>query len=329
MKSTPNRRHFLKTSAAAALTAPWVMSFEERALMAQESRPSSAPALEGGPKETVPQGRIGKVQIGRLICGGNLVSGYAHSRDLIYVSRWLRQYFTDDKIWETWSVCEQHGINTMIVFTGDQRAVSLYEKYRAQGGRIQFLAQISPDEKDMRKSVAQARDAGAVGAFLVGNTGDSWTRTNKTHLIGDLLPMIRDHGMIAGVAGHEVRTIRAVEEAGFNPDFYMKTLHGTDYWSARRPDQTKEVIDNYGADNYWCSDPADTIAYMAQVKRPWIAYKVLAAGAIHPRAGFRHAFQHGADFAAVGMFDFQVAENVATTGTVLRTLKNRERSWLA
>ena len=91
----------------------------------------------------------------------------------------------------------------------------------------------------------------------------------------------------------------------------------------------KEGIDNYAIDNYWCMDPKETIAYMSELKRPWIAYKVLAAGAITPRAGLRHAFENGADFAAVGMFDFQIAENVAVTNEVIAAAQNREREWYA
>jgi hypothetical protein len=91
----------------------------------------------------------------------------------------------------------------------------------------------------------------------------------------------------------------------------------------------KEVIDNYGIDNYWCMDPAGTIRFFAELERPWIAYKVLAAGAIQPEAGFTHAFANGADFCVVGMFDFQIEENVATANRVLAATKNRERSWVA
>ena len=109
----------------------------------------------------------------------------------------------------------------------------------------------------------------------------------------------------------------------------VKTLHETNYWSSRRPDQMKEVIDNYNIDNYWCMDPKETIAYMSELRRPWIAYKVLAAGAIHPRAGFQHAFENGADFIAVGMFDFQITENVEVTQAVLKASQNREREWFA
>ena len=71
------------------------------------------------------------------------------------------------------------------------------------------------------------------------------------------------------------------------------------------------------------------IGFMSGVTRPWIAYKVLAAGAIPPAHGFRYAFQNGADFAAVGMFDFQVADDVATANSVLDRIVTRDRPWLA
>ncbi|HET7873629.1 MAG TPA: twin-arginine translocation signal domain-containing protein [Terriglobales bacterium] len=328
MKTKPTRRDFLKKSAAATLTAPLVLSLEEYALAAQKDA-APAPAPVPTPGASLPMGAIGKVKISRLICGGNLISGYAHSRDLIYVSSLLKHYFTDEKIMETWALSEQHGINTMIVNPEDAQAAALYQKYRARGGRIQYLAQIGPTKDDLKTPVRRARDAGAVGAFLLGNVGDAWTRDGDVKLIGELISLIKEHGLVAGVAGHELRTVMAVEKAECAPDFYMKTLHDTNYWSKRRPDQMKEVIDNYNIDNYWCMDPKETIAYMSELRRPWIAYKVLAAGAIPPRAGFQHAFANGADFVAVGMFDFQIAENASILPGIVQAAQNREREWLA
>lgn len=309
------------------LCAPLVTSVEEYVLAAQQAQPATpTPTPRPG---SMPMGKIGNVQISRLICGGNLISGYAHSRDLIYVSPLLQHYFSDEKILETWALCEQHGINTMVLYPEDKRAAGLYEKHRASGGKVQYLAQINPSKTDLKTSVKQAKDTGAAGAFLLGNLSDAWTREGDTKLIGELIANIKSAGLIAGVAGHELRTIKAVEDAKCEPDFYMKTLHSTNYWSKRRPDQMKEVIDNYSIDNYWCMDPDETIAYMSELNRPWIAYKVLAAGAIHPKAGFKHAFENGADFAAVGMFDFQIAENVAVTADVVKATQNRERLWCA
>jgi hypothetical protein len=68
---------------------------------------------------------------------------------------------------------------------------------------------------------------------------------------------------------------------------------------------------------------------MKTVKRPWIAYKVLAAGAIHPRDGFKFAFENGADFLCVGMFDFQVREDVIIARDILAGKLNRQRQRMA
>ena len=93
--------------------------------------------------------------------------------------------------------------------------------------------------------------------------------------------------------------MRTAETADVEPDFYVKTLHDRNYWSKQQPGQDRDVIDNYGIDNYWCQEPDKVIGFMSQVTRPWIAYKVLAAGAIHSNEGFKYAFQNGADFALV------------------------------
>jgi len=68
---------------------------------------------------------------------------------------------------------------------------------------------------------------------------------------------------------------------------------------------------------------------MKSSRTPWIGFKVLAAGAIKPRDGFRYAFQHGADFLAVDMLDLFVKENVQVAREILADpeIQRRARAW--
>jgi hypothetical protein len=58
-----------------------------------------------------------------------------------------------------------------------------------------------------------------------------------------------------------------------------------------------------------------------------MGHLALAAGAILPKDGFSYAFGSGADFIAVGMFDFQIKANCEIVNRVVRNSKTRPRPW--
>jgi len=283
----------------------------------------------------VPLGHIGHVRVSRLICGGNLIIGSAHDRDLIYIASLMRHYFTDQKIIQTWQLCEQCGINTMIgpvnspYALGEDPTIRMYKRYREEfGGRIQWIAQTYPQSTDLTGSIQKAIDNGAVGAFIHGGIADRWVELNRIDLLAKALEFIRKNGLIAGCACHALAVPVALEKASVALDFYMKTLHDDGYWSAtpaaQRPEKGLPPHDNM-----WCTHPGRVIEFMKTVKKPWIAFKVLAAGAIHPRDGFRFAFENGADFVNVGMFDFQVREDAVLARDIIAAVtgKARARPW--
>lgn len=281
-------------------------------------------------------GKIGEVNISRLICGGNLIIGSAHDRDLIYIRSLMRHYFTDLKIIETWQLCEEAGINTMIgpvnspYAEGEDPTIRVYKRYRDEwGGKLQWIAQTYPKTFDLTGSIQTAIDNGAVGAFIHGGIGDNWVRHGRFDMLAKAIEFIKKNDLIAGCACHEIKVPMALEKEGVGLDFYMKTLHHDNYWSATPKDQRPKDGDS-PYDNMWCLRPEETIEFMKTVKKPWIGFKVLAAGAIHPNEGFKFAFENGADFINVGMFDFQVREDALIAQGILAELnqKKRPRPWM-
>ena len=78
----------------------------------------------------------------------------------------------------------------------------------------------------------------------------------------------------------------------------------------------------------YCFDPEETIAFMESLPQPWIAFKVLAAGAIHPQDAFKYTFNAGADFLCIGMYDFQMVDDVNYAMEAYAESKVRKRPWI-
>lgn len=287
-------------------------------------------------KGELPKGTIGDHQISRLVMGGNLIGGWAHSRDLLYVPSLFKAYNTEQKVFETLMLAEEAGINAINIGFPSNPLLKKYKQLT--GSKITVISQVAaPDmgNKDYYSAIEEAVDFGVEIIQVQGNQSDWLVRDGKEEVIGLMLERIRSHGCPAGLGAHSVETLVACEEAGITPDYYMKTMHHDRYWSAHprenrkafEVDGKRHLDHNRFHDNLFCLDPEKSVEFVSRATVPVMGFKVLAAGAISPEDGFRWAFEHGADFICVGMFDFQIVKDVNITIDTLAALKARERQW--
>jgi hypothetical protein len=214
----------------------------------------------------------------------------------------------------------------------------LMAKYkRLTGSKIKIISQVAPNMNsgDIYEQINGAIDYGADILQIQGNWCDWLVRDGKLDVLVKMMDSIKSQGYTVGLGAHSDEALRVCESNGIIPDYYMVTMHHDNYWSAH-PRENRVVFEVDGKkhsdhnrfhDNIFCLFPEKTTEFVNQTTVPVMGFKVLAAGSITPEEGFRWAFENGAEFICVGMFDFQVVENVNTTINVLNNLSNRKRWW--
>lgn len=300
------------------------------------------------PAGQLPKGKIGDMEISRLVLGANHITFYMHSRDLRYVDDLSRHYNTEEKIIETFGVAESQGVNTFMTHS-DLKIDKLFREYRdRRGGKMQWI--VAPwisregmimDLAGYQRMVPQlVGESGVDALYVPGMLVGPLVNQGKGALIGEMLNVIKASGLPAGVACHGLDVVQFCEKEKLPVDFYVKTFHHLKYPTAPKREDIEKLrksgeryargdlkADFAEVPGYWCGNPEETADFMKGVTKPWIAFKVMAAGAIRPRDGFDFAFANGADFILAGMFDFQVAEDAQIAREVVSAHGKRNRPW--
>jgi hypothetical protein len=347
MAKSMNRRGFLKTGMLMGAAPAGFISNEERILMAalEEGIDLDREKEKNDTRTQLPTGKIGNLELPRLLFGGNLISGWCHQRDLLFVGNLATKYLTPEKQNDTLQLAQEQGINAIVLDQLQLDVVNGYKKER--GGDMTTVVGIhqtgwdweGPDFEDLKTVIDKAIDDGADAMFMHGTFSDRLVEkeSGNVELLGKGVEYIRQQGYPAGLGSHDIHVPMEADKLGIEPDFYFKTFHHDRYWSATpRENRKKFCVDGETFldhdefhDNIFDIFPEKTAEYMKSKKQPWIAFKVMSAGTIPPQSAFQYAFENGADFIAAGMFDFEVVEDVGIAKSVLENLENRERPWRA
>ena len=215
-------------------------SVEERVLLAAAQDGTAKPAADKPqtdiPPGSLPSGKIGKVAVSRLIIGGNLIGGWAHSRDLMYVSKLFKSYNTEAKVFETLELAQACGINTIQMDPLALGPVLKYNRNRTTKMQTMLCLPLLADKGQMRDEIRLRVNQGATLLYSHGGATDEYfmngAKAEATQAIGQMLDLVKAEGLPAGVGSHSLEVPKACQQQKFDPDFYLKTFHIDRYWSA-------------------------------------------------------------------------------------------------
>lgn len=265
----------------------------------------------------VPSSKIRNIELSRVMLGGNLMGGWAHARDLIYVNKLIKSYHTDEKVFETFHLAEQCGFNAVML---NKINFDVFMRFKKRNiGNMQCITQVDARDEEAVELAKLSIDVGASGGYMM-NCG-RYANPERIDFLHRMMEVYQSQGMPAGIGGHSIEGIKALVNMGVKPDFVMKTLHTDDYWSARPGEKEHH--------NRYCNDHDETIQFFCEHPEiPFIAFKILAAGAIRPRVAIPYTFNKGADFICLGMYDFQIVENAnIITACLNEGFPDRNRRW--
>ena len=347
VRGARSRRSILKQSLGASAAVAGMAGASAKLRGAEPVAGAGVPAQPAG---VLPTGKIGELEVSRLILGTNHITFYMHSRDLLYVNDLSRHYNTEEKIIETFAAAENQGVNLFMTHS-DPKIEKVFREYRDhRGGKMQWIVApwITPegmvtDVAAYKRVVPQlVGESGVDGLYVPGMLAGPLVNQGQGAVIGEMLEVIRNAGLPAGVACHGLDVVQFCEKEKLPVDFYVKTFHHLKYPTAPKADEIAKLrksgeryprgdlkADYAEVPGYWCGNPDETAQFMKGVEKPWIAFKVMAAGAIRPRDGFNYAYANGADFILAGMFDFQVAEDAALARELVAAHQKRARPWRA
>ncbi len=223
-----------------------------------------------------------QTKVSRFIIGSNPFSGFSHQSPQ---KDWdMRHYFTSAHIKETLHEAETLGVNTIIA-RSDFHVMRMLFEYWDEGGSLQWFAQTCPEVGSHTVCIQRASAYGAKACHLHGGVMDNAFAQGKLDDVQPALDLCREKGMLAGIAAHNHHVIEWAEEH-LDLDYYMCC-----YYNPERRDEHSEHNPN-APEQYLEEDRQAMTKLIAQLSRPVIHYKIMAAGRNDPQAAFAFAAAH-------------------------------------
>lgn len=215
---------------------------------------------------------FGPHNITRLIIGGNPFRGNSHWRE--ETDKEMTAWHTGEHIAETLCAAEAAGVNTMQM-RGDKYIFEGVDKYRARGGKMHWICQTASEWPDVLENIRTVAKLGAMGIYHHGTNTDKHYAAGTMDVVKERIELIKDLGLMAGVASHLPEVHEWIVEKGWPVDFHMCCVYNL----SREPRESKIVSGQWiNEDDMFCEeDPPRMYQFIRQINRPCLAFKVLGA----------------------------------------------------
>jgi len=244
----------------------------------------------------------------RLLLGANPFGGFSHQNPARDTE--MRSWSTPDRIRETWARSVDAGINTMITNNETPHVIRTVEEYRADGGPLQWIAQVSPTSfPSMEAALDRAVEIGCRALYLHGGLTDHWYSERDAATLRRAVRYGQSLGVPVGVAGHSPDAHLWVDSLDL-VDFHTVCFFNCGSLHDGRGERFRLV------------DALAAVECIQRIAKPCIGYKILGAGRIDAAMGFEFAFDHikPGDVVNVGMHRGDRDDMVEANAAIVRGL---------
>ena len=244
----------------------------------------------------------------RLLIGANPFGGYSHQtpdRD-----RAMREYYTADRIKQTWGRAHAAGINTMVSNNETPHVLQAVREYLGDGGPLQWIAQVNGRAKpDMAQAIDEVVQIGCKALYIHGAQVDDAFRRQDADTLRRWCHHARSRGVPVGVAGHAPQVHLWVDSLN------LVDFHAVCFFNCGS-------LHVGGGHKFRLADIAPASAGIRAIPKPCIAYKIMGAGRIDPRMALEHALSaiKPTDVVNVGMFRGDKDDMVEENASIVREL---------
>jgi hypothetical protein len=215
-----------------------------------------------------PMTNVGGVEVSRVIIGSNCFLGYSHysaARD-----RWLREYFTPERMAEVMIVFASRGVNAVMGPPSEalKRAIDITQE--CTGRKLHYIATPSKHHpQGIEGGIDWCHELGATFCMPHMSYTDNNLLVEEGVIRGvePLLARIRALGMVPGLSTHRPETITVSDAAGYDVEAYIQPLNPIGFLCPVETDWVVEVIN--------------------RTPKPVMCIKALGAGRVLPPTGLQ------------------------------------------